>query len=242
VRSPKSPYRTTAELWNVSRGPAFSWNNHGKSRGQLPNRRPPTNFVCFQITGASADKSVREGTISRAFVGRSLALRPRIAGPARRDHPRLRCRPCKGVLHKARVHTQELFCRKKYRLRLRGFFTVYTVVDETGIHSPLSSVDRKPGAPCLAAVARHGREEDGPLKNLCPGLAKPARPATRLLSPAAMPFYAVFSLTWMARRYRSAKSGTPLCSRRNTSAAGRVALLRRRRRAGFCGFARNRRG
>jgi hypothetical protein len=24
-----------------------------------------------------------------------------------------------------------------------GFFTVYTVVDETGIHSPLSSVDRK---------------------------------------------------------------------------------------------------
>jgi hypothetical protein len=41
------------------------------------------------------------------------------------------------------VHTQELFCGKKYRLRLRGFFTVYTVVDETGIHSPLSSVDRK---------------------------------------------------------------------------------------------------
>jgi hypothetical protein len=41
------------------------------------------------------------------------------------------------------VHTQEAFCGKKYTLRLRGFFTVYTVVDETGIHSPLSSVDRK---------------------------------------------------------------------------------------------------
>ena len=50
---------------------------------------------------------------------------------------------CKGVLHKARVHTQELFCGKKYRLRLRGFVTVYTVLDETGMHSPLSSVDRK---------------------------------------------------------------------------------------------------
>ena len=49
----------------------------------------------------------------------------------------------KGVLHKARVRTQELFRGKKYRLRLRGFFTVYTVVDETGTHSRLSSVDRK---------------------------------------------------------------------------------------------------
>jgi len=68
---------------------------------------------------------------------------------ARKRTPRVderRCRPdkrAKGVLHKARVHTQELFCGKKYRLRLRGFFTIYTVVDETGLHSPLSSGDRK---------------------------------------------------------------------------------------------------
>jgi hypothetical protein len=51
---------------------------------------------------------------------------------------------CKGVLLKARMHTQELFRGKEYRLRLRGFLTVYTVLDETGLHSPLSSVvDRK---------------------------------------------------------------------------------------------------